>query len=591
MFYNYIPNAVKTRKRTSAHQLSVLERIFVTDKKPNGPTRKRLAQELNMTPREVQVWFQNRKRKTSLATASPARAALAANNNTSNPSSRFPWRKITLTLRRQTSTSLEHQASSDSPPASHQPQLSLTHHQHLHLRADVEIDPLAPAPPSPYIAAPRASLPSDASWQPPSHQPFTLPPHPSLPSASISAQGFHARPNPAAYDLRRSSLPLVHSETAQSGAHPSEFFYHRRSIGALSAHPCVPLIRRTAYPESLHASVSDGSTGYNSLVSSRHSSFGAAEGVRYEPFPTRGRPVLAHRASVPWAFQASSAGAPLMHTHTPEHPEEGYLTPNEGFAWNNPDPFNSGAGDDGKMEYEMAADDGGMLGAYVFPPRPPKMMDDGEPLLDTSSEYRRSTGSVASSAGTSAAYFSDVDPFSRRGSCVSTSEMFSGLQVDDQPQHPVDGYPGSDGAYATDAVDPNATATYPSPTESAEQGAGGPPVQPQPALAYALSSSELAFALRSVRDDDRPSAAPNPVAQSQMSIREQHQDYPPPPGPPTTAPAPAPQPLAFADYAAPPPPQHGYVDAYAAPYYAQGMHPQYAPVVGDPLYAGGLQYS
>ena len=55
MFYNYIPNAVKTRKRTSQHQLSVLEDVFLTDKKPNGPRRRSLADELRMTPREVQV--------------------------------------------------------------------------------------------------------------------------------------------------------------------------------------------------------------------------------------------------------------------------------------------------------------------------------------------------------------------------------------------------------------------------------------------------------------------------------------------------------------------------------------------------------
>ncbi|ETW80561.1 hypothetical protein HETIRDRAFT_320886 [Heterobasidion irregulare TC 32-1] len=55
MFYSYIPNAVKTRKRTSQHQLSVLEDVFLTDKKPNGPRRRSLADELRMTPREVQA--------------------------------------------------------------------------------------------------------------------------------------------------------------------------------------------------------------------------------------------------------------------------------------------------------------------------------------------------------------------------------------------------------------------------------------------------------------------------------------------------------------------------------------------------------
>ena len=55
MFYSYVPNAVKTRKRTSAQQLAILEDVFVTDKKPNGPKRKELSGKLSMTPREVQV--------------------------------------------------------------------------------------------------------------------------------------------------------------------------------------------------------------------------------------------------------------------------------------------------------------------------------------------------------------------------------------------------------------------------------------------------------------------------------------------------------------------------------------------------------
>lgn len=55
MFYSYVPNAIKTRKRTSSTQLQRLETVFVGDKKPSAITRKELAQELEMSPREVQV--------------------------------------------------------------------------------------------------------------------------------------------------------------------------------------------------------------------------------------------------------------------------------------------------------------------------------------------------------------------------------------------------------------------------------------------------------------------------------------------------------------------------------------------------------
>ncbi|TFK54107.1 hypothetical protein OE88DRAFT_1615394, partial [Heliocybe sulcata] len=50
----------KHRKRTSRHQLKILEATFKDETKPNANLRRRLADQLNMTPRSVQVWFQNR---------------------------------------------------------------------------------------------------------------------------------------------------------------------------------------------------------------------------------------------------------------------------------------------------------------------------------------------------------------------------------------------------------------------------------------------------------------------------------------------------------------------------------------------------
>ncbi|KAH0827405.1 hypothetical protein J3R83DRAFT_4061 [Lanmaoa asiatica] len=54
-FFPYIPNEVKHRKRTSRHQLKVLEDVFRNDTKPNAVLRKKLAAELEMSPRAVQV--------------------------------------------------------------------------------------------------------------------------------------------------------------------------------------------------------------------------------------------------------------------------------------------------------------------------------------------------------------------------------------------------------------------------------------------------------------------------------------------------------------------------------------------------------
>ncbi|KIY49083.1 hypothetical protein FISHEDRAFT_42063 [Fistulina hepatica ATCC 64428] len=59
-FYPYAPNEVKHRRRTTSAQLKILEGVFKTDTKPNAALRNKLAVELDMTSRGVQVWFQNR---------------------------------------------------------------------------------------------------------------------------------------------------------------------------------------------------------------------------------------------------------------------------------------------------------------------------------------------------------------------------------------------------------------------------------------------------------------------------------------------------------------------------------------------------
>ncbi|CEI93893.1 Putative Homeobox-domain-containing protein [Rhizopus microsporus] len=60
-FYN--PFEIKRRKRTTRSQFKVLEKTFLDNPKPNASMRKLLAQQLDMTPRGVQVWFQNRRAK------------------------------------------------------------------------------------------------------------------------------------------------------------------------------------------------------------------------------------------------------------------------------------------------------------------------------------------------------------------------------------------------------------------------------------------------------------------------------------------------------------------------------------------------
>ncbi|OBZ80423.1 Homeobox protein HD-10 [Choanephora cucurbitarum] len=64
-FYN--PFEIKHRRRTSRAQFKVLEKTFLENPKPNAVVRRWLAQKLSMTPRGVQVWFQNRRAKEKTA--------------------------------------------------------------------------------------------------------------------------------------------------------------------------------------------------------------------------------------------------------------------------------------------------------------------------------------------------------------------------------------------------------------------------------------------------------------------------------------------------------------------------------------------
>lgn len=53
----------KKRQRTNPDQLAILEQIFQTDKMPSQQTRIHLADQLGMSSRRVQIWFQNKRAK------------------------------------------------------------------------------------------------------------------------------------------------------------------------------------------------------------------------------------------------------------------------------------------------------------------------------------------------------------------------------------------------------------------------------------------------------------------------------------------------------------------------------------------------
>jgi hypothetical protein len=58
-----IDRGVKRRRRLTQEETSLLNDIFERTSKPNALVRKMLAERLNMSPRTVQIWFQNRRAK------------------------------------------------------------------------------------------------------------------------------------------------------------------------------------------------------------------------------------------------------------------------------------------------------------------------------------------------------------------------------------------------------------------------------------------------------------------------------------------------------------------------------------------------
>ncbi|KAI7900174.1 uncharacterized protein BX663DRAFT_518844 [Cokeromyces recurvatus] len=54
---------VRKRTRATAEQLAVLEDTFAVNVSPNSKLRKQLAEQLNMSERSIQIWFQNRRAK------------------------------------------------------------------------------------------------------------------------------------------------------------------------------------------------------------------------------------------------------------------------------------------------------------------------------------------------------------------------------------------------------------------------------------------------------------------------------------------------------------------------------------------------
>ncbi|KAF8980143.1 hypothetical protein BGZ46_004572 [Entomortierella lignicola] len=121
-FYN--PHEVKRRRRTSPGQFKILEKSFSQNPKPDASTRKELARKLSMSPRGIQVWFQNRRAKNR-----------QVNNNTTSSSNNDD-----SNIPAQSSSENPHSASNSEQPGSPSIQSNLLNKQEVGLCSKKQTD-------------------------------------------------------------------------------------------------------------------------------------------------------------------------------------------------------------------------------------------------------------------------------------------------------------------------------------------------------------------------------------------------------------------------------------------------------------------
>ncbi|KAH6914325.1 hypothetical protein BKA70DRAFT_662667 [Coprinopsis sp. MPI-PUGE-AT-0042] len=271
-FYPYTPNEVKHRKRTTSAQLKVLETVFKTDTKPNATKRNDLAQQLDMTARGVQVWFQNRRAKEKTRSAKIAGAAASSGKDASpspsssrSSSSGLPQDAQNLEDGSAGNDSAEHRHSKPHPP----PQLHLITNG---LSADGWEQHVA------------ADGPPDSA---------TLPAH------DLHSPGFVGD----LYNLRRGSLPanvFPHSSTSDDSDDVEWFdpLSRRRSIDAS--------LQRLAYNPYAHIARTKNSALFGPTFGVAPVAPSGRLTHRMPPYPS-GRPSLPYYSSVaPTSIRRSS---------------------------------------------------------------------------------------------------------------------------------------------------------------------------------------------------------------------------------------------------------------------------------------------
>jgi hypothetical protein len=127
-------DSMPKRKRASAHQKAVLMHVFKKNRFPETSLRIKLAKELGMTPRSVQVWFQNQRQRTiykneanAIVSSSSSPSCSNSPSPVSNPATLSPSSTISNSTRNQLVSSIQSKNIKPRPTSSNaSPSISLT---------------------------------------------------------------------------------------------------------------------------------------------------------------------------------------------------------------------------------------------------------------------------------------------------------------------------------------------------------------------------------------------------------------------------------------------------------------------------------
>ncbi|TFK44855.1 hypothetical protein BDQ12DRAFT_717998 [Crucibulum laeve] len=555
-FYPYTPNEVKHRKRTTSSQLKILEDIFKRDTKPNAHLRNELAGQLAMTPRGVQVWFQNRRAKEKSKVLKVKGALKDKSDNAKEEESLSP-----LSLK-------EDSLAPESP--SEVGQGPTEHDAPDQSDASTQVSsPAIPSPPQLHVITDA----SDAAWQ---NSPVDPPPD----SASLPIPPHTFPQNNDLYSQRRGSLPA------------NAFLQPNQGSDISPLVDCFdPLARRRSVDASLQRLANNP---YAYLARAKNGalfgpSYGVAPTGRYnhhhhhQQLSRMSRPHLPHHTSMPQnlAMRRSSMDSRAFHRFSPRtalSPSPSPLSPYHAIRASLPDQqlyavtsrsiaspipgplpsphFSFGDASTPSLTSPSSGDSErnspDSLRSFTF--RNDDHDEDDRTSAasyDPYSRFNSITSIATSESSVNSAYYSEIGAsehdynadFGRRDSCASNGPfvgMMSGLDMNGhqtltEPMPSTIGYPphdeyGLSRSNAIQVVDRNepshdSAASFPSPASTISPGGGSPHVldASQQSSSVPIShSSELAFALQSKTDQAQTNAQEPPHMTYVQSQSQQH---------------------------------------------------------------------